>query len=298
MLPLSFAFLPAFLPHGNKRKLNWPRELAMTELCSSADSTPLFLLLHDLLCFTSFIFSHPLLFSYILLLHPHLLHLLCFLSPLLLSTSLLLLSLLTIPPTLHHPPPLGRTFAAVLTLLRSGLGSQPAVDFTEQLSSMFLHSPNSCSEHLDRQWLKEGLRRDGSMRSREKEWKRTLACKLYEERMTAELCEERKAVDGAEEMDLLWEAYEVHAAKSKGREKWGRKPAAVEEQEELEEAEDEDEEDEEEALEKLCCLQALRLSAGKMNLGMGRPSLMKISKALKGTRFFRRAGRRARKGSS
>ncbi|XP_060182113.1 uncharacterized protein LOC132611751 [Lycium barbarum] len=72
----------------------------------------------------------------------------------------------------------------------------------------------------------------GSMR-KEKEWTRTLACKLYEERHNAST---------GEGMDLLWETYELDSSKSK----------------------------------------ALKFSAGKMNLGMGRPNLVKISKAIKG----------------
>ncbi|XP_043805715.1 uncharacterized protein LOC122721245 [Manihot esculenta] len=105
----------------------------------------------------------------------------------------------------------------------------------------------------------------GSMR-KEKEWRRTLACKLFEERHN---------VEGGEGMDLLWETYETDSIKmqAKGNTKKGKKGNV--------EYYDDDEE-EEESNGQLCCLQALKFSAGKMNLGMGRPSLVKISKALKG----------------
>lgn len=106
----------------------------------------------------------------------------------------------------------------------------------------------------------------GSMR-KEKEWKRTLACKLFEERHN---------VEGGEGMDLLWETFEVDSGKlmAKGNVKKGKKGQVDEE--------DEDEDENEEMNGQLCCLQALKLSTGKMNLGMGRPNLVKISKALKG----------------
>ncbi|XP_039021431.1 uncharacterized protein LOC120153585 [Hibiscus syriacus] len=119
----------------------------------------------------------------------------------------------------------------------------------------------------------------GSMR-KEKEWKRTLSCKLFEERhkVTA-------ADGGGEGMDLLWEAYESSDSnksklKSVGWKKGGN---GIEEDED----EDEDESDGH-----LCCLQALKFSTGKMNLGMGigRPNFVKISKALKGFGWLHHVG--------
>ncbi|XP_022727833.1 uncharacterized protein LOC111283504 [Durio zibethinus] len=107
----------------------------------------------------------------------------------------------------------------------------------------------------------------GSMR-KEKEWRRTLACKLFEERHNME---------GGEGMDLLWETYETDSNKVqlKSRSKKGKKGGN--------EYYDHDEDGyEEDSDGQLCCLQALKFSAGKMNLGMGRPNLVKISKALKG----------------
>ncbi|XXG50364.1 hypothetical protein AAC387_Pa02g4393 [Persea americana] len=115
----------------------------------------------------------------------------------------------------------------------------------------------------------------GSMR-KEKEWKRTLACKLYEE---------RQSVDGTEGMDLLWEVYEVDSGKAKGKNKKEKKVK----KEDI----DDDEEEEEEGLDsQLCCLQALRFSTGKMNLGMRRLNSMRISKAFKGIGLFVRRERK------
>ncbi|GKU86015.1 hypothetical protein SLEP1_g604 [Rubroshorea leprosula] len=108
----------------------------------------------------------------------------------------------------------------------------------------------------------------GSMR-REKEWKRTLACKLFEERHNADV--------GGEGMDLLWETYETDSNKVqlKSSSRKGKKGSRKE-------YVDEDEDGEEESDGQFCCLQALKFSAGKMNLGMRTPNLVKISKAIKG----------------
>ncbi|GKV33961.1 hypothetical protein SLEP1_g42394 [Rubroshorea leprosula] len=110
----------------------------------------------------------------------------------------------------------------------------------------------------------------GSMRG-EKEWTRTLACKLYEERHNADI--------GGEGMDLLWETYETDSKKMqlKSRSKKGKKGS---QKEYLDEDDNEDYEEDTDG--QFCCLQALKFSAGKMNLGMRTPNLMKISKALKG----------------
>ncbi|KAG6422278.1 hypothetical protein SASPL_118844 [Salvia splendens] len=101
----------------------------------------------------------------------------------------------------------------------------------------------------------------GSMR-REREWKRTLAGKLFEERHSS-----NGGGGGGEGMDSLWEAYEMEADKASTRR--GRR-------------EKEEEEDDEIGGGEVCCLQALKMSAGKMSLGVGRPKLVKISKAIKG----------------
>ncbi|CAK7349392.1 unnamed protein product [Dovyalis caffra] len=121
----------------------------------------------------------------------------------------------------------------------------------------------------------------GSMR-KEKEWRRTLACKLFEERHN---------VNGGEGMDMLWETYETDSIKVKGKSKTkkGKKGS-------IEYYDDEEELEEEESDRQLCCLQALKFSAGKMNLGMGRPNLVKISKALKGIGWLHHVGRHSKKG--
>ncbi|OAY34792.1 uncharacterized protein LOC110628018 [Manihot esculenta] len=125
---------------------------------------------------------------------------------------------------------------------------------------------NAWSKADDYQSMGSNLGSFGSMR-KEKEWRRTLACKLFEERHN---------VDGSEGMDLLWETYETDSMKmlAKNKTKKGNKGS-------IEYYDDEDEEEEENEGQ-LCCLQALKFSAGKMNLGIGRPNLVKISKAIKG----------------
>lgn len=120
----------------------------------------------------------------------------------------------------------------------------------------------------------------GSMRV-EKEWRRTLACKLFEER--------HNNGDGSEGMDMLWETYEKESNKvvKKSNTKKGKKLSEVEFSE--------DELEEEEVGAKLCCLQALKFSTGKMNLGMGRPNLVKFSKALKGIGWLHHVGKNGKK---
>ncbi|KAK1412664.1 hypothetical protein QVD17_34093 [Tagetes erecta] len=139
----------------------------------------------------------------------------------------------------------------------------------------------------------------GSMR-KEKEWKRTLACKLFEER--------NNTTGGEEGMDSLWEAYEDDNASRKSRTRkecmssHGQKKKMMKNKnkskksefkcfDEVEEDEDEDD-DEDEFMNngQLCCLKALKLSTGKMNLGMGKPNLVKISKAFKGFGWLHHVG--------
>ncbi|GER31396.1 hypothetical protein STAS_07393 [Striga asiatica] len=116
----------------------------------------------------------------------------------------------------------------------------------------------------------------GSMR-KEKEWRRTLACKLFEERHN---------VDGGEGMDSLWEAYEMDSNK-----KTSKKTSGIE----FVEDENEDDDDDDVVDGQLCCLQAVKLSAGKMNLGIGRPNLVKISKAIKGFGWLRHVSKHSKK---
>ncbi|RYQ79648.1 hypothetical protein Ahy_Scaffold2g107599 isoform A [Arachis hypogaea] len=122
----------------------------------------------------------------------------------------------------------------------------------------------------------------GSMRV-EKEWRRTLACKLFEERHNA---------NGSDGMDMLWETYETESNKvvlQKSNTKKTKK-ADIECR-----VEEDDDEHEDEMEGKLCCLQALKFSAGKINLGMGRPNFVKFSKALKGIGWFHHVGKHGRK---
>lgn len=127
-----------------------------------------------------------------------------------------------------------------------------------------------------RRTLEYNLVSHGYMR-KEREWKRTLACKLYEERN-----------ESGEGMDLLWETYEMETMKKEERQDDDSK--------EKYENDSEEEEEEEEMDEKLCCLQALKLSAGKMNSGIGRPNLMKISKAIKRFGWLKNVSKKVHRG--
>lgn len=93
-------------------------------------------------------------------------------------------------------------------------------------------------------------------------------------------------MDGGEGMDMLWETYETESKKVQGRINKKKKSGKSVE----------DEVEEEDIDGQLCCLQALKFSAGKMNLGMGRPNLVKFSKALKGIGWLHHFGRHGKKG--
>ncbi|XP_028765285.1 DNA ligase 1 [Neltuma alba] len=148
----------------------------------------------------------------------------------------------------------------------------------------------------------------GSMR-KEKEWRRTLACKLFEERHNNSSIRGNN-INGSESegMDSLWETYETQSNKAKRSnkkktmttlEKSNTKKSTESKYYDPEDEDDEEDEEEEEEGEgiKLCCLQALKFSAGKMNLGMGKPNLMKISKAFKGIGWLHHhVGKHGRKG--
>lgn len=137
-----------------------------------------------------------------------------------------------------------------------------------EYTSKFLESPGS-------RRLESNLGSYGSMR-REVEWKKTLACKLYEERHNVD-------GGGEEGMDSLWETHDRDSS-SKAKSKSDTKKNKNKKKGKSEyRYEDDYEDEEEEGIDgKLCCLQALKFSAGKVNLGMGRPNLVKISKAIKG----------------
>jgi len=146
----------------------------------------------------------------------------------------------------------------------------------------------------------ENLVSEGSPSWKDKEWKRTLACKLYEERMQLRLCRDRAVVEGSDNMDMLWEAYEVGSGSSKGRAgkrsgskaKGGSGNKAEEVVDEGEEEGEEDDDEEEGSVRQLCCLQALKFSTRKMNFGGGKPSLSKISKVLRRMTALSRMGSR------
>ena len=146
----------------------------------------------------------------------------------------------------------------------------------------------------------ENLISEGSPSWKDKEWKRTLACKLYEECMQLRLCRDRAVVEGSDNMDMLWEAYEVGSGSSKGRAgkrsgskaKGGSGNKAEEVVDEGEEEGEEDDEEEEGSVRQLCCLQALKFSTRKMNFGGGKPSLSKISKVLRRMTALSRMGSR------
>ncbi|KAL6875762.1 hypothetical protein ACP4OV_013275 [Aristida adscensionis] len=147
----------------------------------------------------------------------------------------------------------------------------------------------------------ENLVGEGSSPVKEKEWKRTLACKLYEERMQLKLCRDRAVVEGSDNMDMLWEAYEVGSGSNgagngaKRGSGTAKSPSIVQEEsvEEGEgEEEDEDDGEDEGSVRQLCCLQALKFSTRKMNFGGGKPSLAKVSKILKRMTALSRVGSR------
>ncbi|GJU46708.1 hypothetical protein Tco_1203974 [Tanacetum coccineum] len=113
-----------------------------------------------------------------------------------------------------------------------------------------------------------------------KGWKRTFTCKLFEARCS--LC------GGGEGMESLWEAYEEDTTNKISRS--SKKKKNVKNNKSKSEfkyfddgvSEDGDKDDQFMGNGQLCCFKALKMSTGKMNLGMGKPNLVKISKALKG----------------
>ncbi|CAI0426558.1 unnamed protein product [Linum tenue] len=330
-------------------------------------TTLLLLLFSDIHLLLSTLISHPLYLSYFLFFSPSLLKLLSFLSPLFLTTSLLLLSILftlsrPLSPThqslhdfdysatealqvynivfdvgdqllaapRHHqldgaaaaaeePPREGSimTLATLLHQKQEELGDMllpgnheeekeeagkevkaaappPRVKSSKvevgQREEGLLAGPNNEKSGLKATTATSGgfeeanLGSYGSMR-KEKEWRRTLACKLFEERHNA---------DSSEGMDSLWETYETESgnngnSEKKSKSKLGKKKGASNKigHHHYDDNDGKEEEEEEEEMGggdgRLCCLQALKFSAGKMNLGgMGKPNLVKISKAFKG----------------
>ncbi|KAF3685022.1 hypothetical protein FXO37_01028 [Capsicum annuum] len=305
----------------------------------------------------SFILSHPLYFCYFIFFSPYLLKLLSFLSPLFITTTLFLLALLTISPSLilhDKSKELTRKddelneleeFEAYKIVFGASKNDDHdnAVDFldytsAEESESPILEGENSAEMESTKHVIEEktlenffkeldefentnlthnvevkkvdkiiekqkedalvrnGLSKNlenvskniehvgsigyGSMR-KEKEWKRTLACKLFEERNNV-------SHSNNEGMDMLWEKYEMDTIKNKSKrdlKKMKKKGCEKEHDEDEEEMDDQ----------QLCCLQAFKFSAGKMNLGMGRPNLVKISKAFKGFGWLHHVGKSNKK---
>lgn len=297
-----------------------------------------------------FLYSNPIYLAYFIFFSPYLFRILSFLSPLLLSISLVIFCIVT----LEELPP----FDASPVKSEDDNTEAPFSDFFEYLQTPDHQNqpPNSC-EHLEEEastlpiWVSKeidpaSLENQNSSNSnacketaadhggeetadqetgkvktqigvaicdgdeekcwsmrREKEWKRTLACKLYEE---------RRSWEGGEGMDVLWEIHEadcakasmnmVKSSKAKSENKTksssskrfnllARKPHKDEEREEKDDGEVEEEE-EESMKGTVCCLQALRLTTGKMNMGIRSSNLRKLSKAFKGMRHLVRGEKR------
>ncbi|KAK4338676.1 hypothetical protein RND71_043163 [Anisodus tanguticus] len=115
----------------------------------------------------------------------------------------------------------------------------------------------------------------GKKVNKAKDWKRTLGCKFYEEKQNA-------SDSSGEGMDLLWEKYEMDSIKHNSNTKKKMKSYVKEAQINVH-------------IEQLCCLQALKLSAGKKNLGMGRANLVRISKAIKGFKWLHHVSKNNKK---
>ncbi|XP_023004158.1 uncharacterized protein LOC111497570 [Cucurbita maxima] len=210
-------------------------------------------------CF-SLLLSHPLYFSYFLFFSPYLLRLLSFVSPLLATTFLLILQ-----PFFSHTH-------------QTHLDDQtfPLPQHLEWFNTVF-NGPTGIPTNpfplqepeINKQEAKEEDHEDEETRENGIEMGKKsflVGCKEFE--------------DDEDKMDLLWEKYEEKDEKSCNLKKDLR--SLVNLQKEMEE-----EEEEEEETGKICCLQALKLSTGKMRFGMGKKSgLKKISKAFKGFKLL------------
>ncbi|KAL1557497.1 hypothetical protein AAHA92_08066 [Salvia divinorum] len=303
----------------------------MSELCSPKCQFSSLLISDFFILLCSSILSHPLYFSYFIFFSPYLLKLLSFLSPLFLTTSLISLAFLQRlhlnkdhhpneelqsselyeiffgppsmaevrdepPSRISHQTPQKDPILEPAPL--PGLAEEAPIAAAGNFKTLAMEDeeekrPGSFSKILDDKTAgkqnpvitttngsnavsrSNSLSSSGSMR-REREWRRTLAGKLFEERHSS------GGGGGGEGMDSLWEAHEMDSNKSGGgrREKGRRGRADVEEREE-----------EDDGIQ-LCCLQALKMSAGKMNLGVGRPNLVKISKAIKGIGWLHKSSKK------
>ncbi|RWW29117.1 hypothetical protein GW17_00006370 [Ensete ventricosum] len=127
-------------------------EEGMSKLWTSCSAgCILAILLDDCLSFCTFLTSHPLHLAYLLFFFPYLAQLLSFLSPLLLSTVVLLLVLLTISPYLDEAPPaappefVGKTCCIVLSILKDNLHGNGRIDLLDQFASIILSSIDDAS---------------------------------------------------------------------------------------------------------------------------------------------------------
>lgn len=165
---------------------------------------------------------------------------------------------------------------------------------------MSIAKPFSTEAIINRGEYTSNLGSYGSIR-KEKEWNRTLACKLFEERHNA-------VVEGDERIDALWERHEseelsksMRMANDTYKKKDTKTSTMLNFYGDVEEEDDNDDDDNEEfeiTKVQLCCLQAFKFSAGKMNLGMRKPNLVKFSKALKGIGWLHYAKRHGKKEKS
>ncbi|KAH7517585.1 hypothetical protein FEM48_Zijuj09G0080600 [Ziziphus jujuba var. spinosa] len=163
-------------------------------------------------------------------------------------------------------------------ILYTSSGMVNSSPFRENVESSDDSVEHSMKAMEDSRTLASNLGSFGSTR-KEEEWRRTLASYLVEE---------RRNVDGGEGMDMLWETYdyetESHMSLTKSNTKEGKKGGVPD-------YSDDDKDHIKDGNGQLCCLQALKFSAGKMNLGLGRAYLMKISKALKGIGWLHHVSR-------
>lgn len=177
------------------------------------------------------------------------------------------------------------------------VGKGSGIEYKSKLLKAHSHSVGASADYTNDKciWkiqsspaLDYNLGSYGSMR-KGKDWKRTLACKLFEERNNA---------NEGEGMDLLWETYEAESTKNKANSK--NKKKSYKKKHESKYREDEEiscdgHDDEDVPDGQFCCLQALKFSAGRVNLGMARPNLVKISKAIKGIGWLHNLSRHSKK---
>ncbi|KAG9155394.1 hypothetical protein Leryth_017924 [Lithospermum erythrorhizon] len=132
------------------------------------------------------------------------------------------------------------------------------------------------------------LGRYGSMR-KEREWRSTLACKLFEEKHNS------SNIEGIEGMDSLWEKYDELEPMNPNTKKETKKMESSKSKKGKYEYGQDDEEEDDDFGGHLCCLHAFKLSTSKMNLGVGRRNLAKISKAVKGFGWMHKTSKHSKK---